>query len=433
MQTLKQIHAVIYILFLLCYAYQLIYIPIALLAKRKKKPKAQLQKPTHSFAVLIAARNEEGVLPDLLRSIRSQNYPQELIRTFVIADNCTDGTAFAARRCGARVYIRNDLSRIGKGYALSELLRRIRTDCPEGFDGYLVFDADNILTPDFIREMDRKLGEGCDIVTGYRNSKNYEENWISSGYAVWFLRSCRFMDSARETIGSSSHVTGTGFMFSRAVRESMPDWPYHMLTEDFEFTVDQILKGKRVAYCDQAEFFDEQPSDMVSSWHQRVRWTQGYLQVLPAYGKRLIHGMMHGSYSCFDITMSVLPAFVLSMLSALCNLAMILLAWFSGESTAEALRSLLRLLAGGYLTLFAIGALTVISEWNRIRATVSGKIRSVFTFPLYMATYIPITISALFCRPEWKPILHRVTAVQMQLPFPNRGLHTTEIKRGKSA
>ena len=127
MQALKQIHTVIYILFLLCYAYQLIYIPIALLAKRKKKPKAQLQEPTHSFAVLIAARNEEGVLPDLLRSIRSQNYPQELIRTCVIADNCTDGTAFAARRCGARVYIRNALSRIGKGYALSELPRRIRT------------------------------------------------------------------------------------------------------------------------------------------------------------------------------------------------------------------------------------------------------------------------------------------------------------------
>lgn len=415
MQTLQIINTIISILFFMCCAYQFAYIPIALAAKtRKRSVIRQAEKPSRSYAVLIAARNEEEVLPDLLRSIREQDYPREKITVFVIADNCTDGTAEAARSLDAVVYERQNKLLVGKGYALAELLRCIHTDFPAGFDGYFVFDADNILAPNYFTEMDRKFVEGCDIVTSYRNSKNFEKNWISSGYAVWFLRSCRFMDSAREAIGSSSHVTGTGFMFSRAVRESMKDWPYHLLTEDFEFTVDQILRGRRIAYCDSAEFYDEQPSDIVSSWHQRIRWTRGYLQVLPAYGKELFREAMQGSFACFDILMSVVPAVVLSLMSTLCRLAMILLSWHSSGSAAGALGSFAQLLASSYLGLFAIGSLTVISEWKRIRATAAEKIRSMFTFPIYMATYIPVTVSALFSKAEWRPIPHTVTAAQMR-------------------
>ena len=87
--TLEAINQTLAVLFFVCYAYQFVYIPVALLRRRKRLPAAA----PHRFAVLIAARNEETVIGDLLDSLHAQDYDMSLITVFVIADNCTDRTA----------------------------------------------------------------------------------------------------------------------------------------------------------------------------------------------------------------------------------------------------------------------------------------------------------------------------------------------------
>lgn len=122
METIKVINYVIMVIFFACYAYQFLYIPIAWLKKQKPLPKGLL----HRYAVLIAARNEETVIGSLIESIKRQNYPADRIDIYVIADNCTDCTAKAAKSHGATVFERFDKVRIGKGYALNYLLGRIK-------------------------------------------------------------------------------------------------------------------------------------------------------------------------------------------------------------------------------------------------------------------------------------------------------------------
>ena len=63
------------------------------------------------------------------------------------------------------------------------------------------------------------FSDGYQIVTSYRNSKNYGDNWISAGYALWFLRESRYLNHARFLLGTSCAVSGTGFLFSRRVLE----------------------------------------------------------------------------------------------------------------------------------------------------------------------------------------------------------------------
>jgi glycosyltransferase involved in cell wall biosynthesis len=110
----------------------------------------------HRFAVLIAARNEEAVISQLIESIQHQSYPSQLIKIFVAADNCTDNTAAAAREAGAVVWERFNRKKIGKGYALNFLLKQIEKTCPDKpFDGYFVFDADNLLDENYISEMNK--------------------------------------------------------------------------------------------------------------------------------------------------------------------------------------------------------------------------------------------------------------------------------------
>ncbi len=315
MEFLTAVNRVLSILFLLSYCYQLVYLPVALFFPPKKK-KREIPPQPHDYAVLICARNEEAVIAGLLDSVGSQTYRSGRITPFVLADNCTDRTAEIARSHGAVVYERTDPDRVGKGYALDVLLRAIGKDCPGGFDGYFVFDADNLLSPRFVEEMDLTFSEGHDIVTGYRNSKNPTDNWITAGYTLHFLRTCRLLNGARHRLGVSASVNGTGFLFSRRIAESMGGWKYVTLTEDTEFSADMILRGEKIAYCPDAEFFDEQPTSYAQSRRQRLRWAKGYCQVFRRYGGALIGGALRGSFSCFDMAMATLPALLLSSLTS---------------------------------------------------------------------------------------------------------------------
>ena len=410
METLRWINFGVSLLFIVCYAYQFLYIPVPWL--RRRQPRAAA-KP-HRYAVLICARNEQAVIGDLIASIRAQTYDQSLVSIFVLADNCTDDTALVARCAGAVAYERFNRELVGKGYALQTLLHHLEQDYPEGFDGYFVFDADNLLAPDYMERMNETFSEGHQIITSYRNSKNYGDNWISAGYALWFLRESRYLNHARHLLGTSCAVSGTGFLFSRQVLQEVGPWPFHLLTEDIEFSIHQITRGRRIAFCPDAVLYDEQPTTFSQSWRQRQRWAKGYIQVFQHYGLDLIRGIFRGSWACFDMSMNIMPAFFLTAVSIVCNVASIALGLLSGGSVTAALWSVGELLLGMYGTLFVVGAITTVTEWKSIHTTALRKVWYAITFPLFMATYIPIAISALFCRVEWKPIEHRISAARMR-------------------
>ena len=90
----------------------------------------------HRFAAIVSARNEAGVIGELLESLRGQNYPSELLDLYVVADNCTDDTAAVARRAGAFVYERFDNVHKGKGYAMDYLFHRLKEEGKQDYDGY---------------------------------------------------------------------------------------------------------------------------------------------------------------------------------------------------------------------------------------------------------------------------------------------------------
>ena len=412
--TLRTINAIISALFFICYTYQFLYIPLVL--AKKPKPLASPSK-AHRYAVLIAARNEENVISGLLDSLRAQTYDMSLVTVFVAADNCTDSTAAIARAHGAVVYERFNQLNVGKGYALDFLLQHIGADYPAGFDGYFVFDADNILAPDYIERMNEMFSNGHEIVTSYRNSKNFGGNWISAGYALWFLRESRYLNGARTRLGSSAAVGGTGFLFSQRILNESHGWRFYLLTEDIEFSVYHILRGEKIAICESAVLYDEQPTDFRQSCRQRLRWAKGYVQVFLRYGGQLLRGAARGSWSCFDMSMSILPAFVLTSLCLLANITLTILGLMQGAGVWFALRSLLECMGSILATLLVLGGITTVTEWHRIHATTAQKLVYTLTFPLFMLTYLPISLAALFMKVEWKPIHHSVRLSAVPTPM----------------
>ena len=253
--------------------YYTIYAIVGLFATRHFAP----AKRRHRYAIVIAARNEEAVIGRLLESIRLQDYPSELLTVFVVADNCTDGTAQAARseRC--------DPDPRTKGYALEYLFSCIARDYgTDAFEGYFVFDADNLLNRDYVSRMNEAFDAGERIVTSCRASKNFGDNWISASYALHWLRTVRMEHRARSVFGLATRIQGTGFLFASELVKN--GWHYTSLTEDRAFTADAVAAGYPISYCDAAVFYDEQPVSLRIALRQRIRWAKGHLQAFAETG-----------------------------------------------------------------------------------------------------------------------------------------------------
>lgn len=403
MQFIDTFVQILFTIFTLCYLYQYIYIVIALLG-RKKIPKSETK---NRFAILICARNEEKVIANCIKSILAQNYPAELIKVFVAADNCTDSTAETARKAGATVYERFNKKDIGKGYALEFLFERIKEDDPDFADAFVIFDADNIVDREFLSSMNDMLALGYNVSTCYRNTKNYSDSFIAACSGLWFLRESKYLNHARMTIDSGCAVSGTGFMIKKSYLDKIGGWHYHILIEDIQFTVECALSDEKIGYCRNAIVYDEQPVKFKTSWNQRMRWCKGYFQLLLRYGGKLFKKMLKGSFTCFDMLMNLSPAYIISIIGQFVFVIGLFISFFTGRMDyLTVIRSFSGLLITGYFTMFAVGAITTFTEWKKIKAPWYFKILTVIIFPLYMATYLPITILSLFMNVGWKQIKH---------------------------
>ncbi len=411
--------------------YQIVYVIVGFFYKKKYGP----AKEDHTYGILIAGRNEEAVIGQLIESIKRQDYDQSKLRIFVCADNCSEGdkTAEIARSMGADVFERHDLTKIGKGYALDLLLRGIAEKFPDYHpDGFFVFDADNILEKNYIKEMNKAFDSGEKIITSYRASKNFDESLWSMGASIGFIRECRFTHGPRNFFNLSTHISGTGFLMSSEVINPSDGWKYKKITEDLEFSCDKAIAGYKIAYCDDAVFYDEQPATWKQTYRQRMRWQKGGYQVFGALGLRMIlqffRRLNFGFYDMF-ITLSPLPmlstsyALLVQLIKTVKSIFLIL----GGASVLAQLGSLaisfVSLFLSVYAGMFVYGSLAVLKDWKRIKAKPFRKILSMFAYPLFMITLIPLTYSAIFKKVEWKPIKHNASNNAEQL------MKTEDIKK----
>lgn len=285
------------------------------------KKKFKKTENFHKYGICIAARNEEKVIRNLLDSIKNQDYPHEKMTIFVVADNCTDNTAEIARQFGDEGHVKtvvvehNNPDERTKGYALRYLFDVIKaTEGVEVYDGYFIFDADNVLAPDYVTRMNEAFDEGNEIVTSFRNSKNWSQNWISFSYALHWARTCAIEHRGKNLLGLSCRIQGTGFLFAN--KFVLDGWNYVSLTEDRAFCTDAVVQGSRVVYCEDAKFYDEQPYKLKIALRQRVRWAKGHLQSSVENCPKLLKNIFKfnkNSVRSYDIFWLNFPNYIESM------------------------------------------------------------------------------------------------------------------------
>lgn len=412
-------NSILGLVFGICFLYQVVFFFIGLFKGEVELPKA---KKLHKYAFFIAAHNEEAVIANLVKSIKDQDYPSELIDVFVVADACTDNTADEARRAGAIVYERNDLARKGKSWVMDYGFNRILEEYPDTYEGYFIFDADNLLSRDYVRIMNDAFDQGYLAVTSYRNSKNFGSSWISSAYATWFIREARYLNNPRMICGTSCAVSGSGYLISAKIVEGMHGWDFHTLTEDIQFSTFCAVHGVQIGYAP-AEFYDEQPLTLSASVKQRMRWTKGFYQVFFTYGRHLVKAMTRfRRFAAYDLLMTIAPGMLLTLISVLANGTFLVVGALSHGFLATdrelemCIGSIIFTLGYMYLTFFMMGLTTTITEIKHIHCLQKWRIvTNLFTFPLFMFTYIPLAVAALFLKVDWVPTPHDVSVTLDQV------------------
>ena len=416
-QIVSDIFSIIFLVCSLLYAHFILFAVIGAVT-RKTFPKAQEQL---KYGLIIPARNEEKVVGNLIKSIQQNRYPQEKLHIFVIAHNCTDKTAEIARNLGATVYEYNNPDECTMGYAFKHLFERIAEDYGIlNYDGFFLFNADNVLSPDYFEKMNDAFvaNHGECVITSFRNSKNFGSNWISGLYGIYFMTGCRMEMRGRTVCNISTRVSGTGYVVNSKLLKD--GWPYVTLTEDWEFTADQIIGGTKVLYCDEAEFFDEQPTKFKIMWRQRVRWSRGHLLICVLRLKDLVKSLFSHAepdkkrYRCslYDYSVNILPFCLILTSLTILQYIVLLFSPLAGIPVWDAIKNPLTGL--GWTTITGLGGLILnaiaifVLERKRIHGvSLPRKILLCLLWPFFIMIQFPIDVVAVFSKNlSWKTIPH---------------------------
>ena len=379
--------------------YQLV-ISVCSLINFKEKP--ILEEKTNRFMAIIPAHNEEAVVENLIASLQKQDYPKEAYDIYVIADNCTDNTAKIAKKAGAIVYERFDSMHKTKGAALKWFLaQKIEEDAP--YDAFCIFDADNIVDVNFLKNMNKKLCQGETVVQGYRDIKNPTDSWVTAGYAIFYWTMNRFYHLARYNIGLSPLINGTGFMV-RFDQIKPEGWNTKTLTEDIEFSLKQIIRGRKLGWARDAIVYDEQPVGFKQSWSQRSRWTVGHIQCMGEYTKQLaVATKEKKTVMNFDGLLYIvgsIPMFVITIILLLVNAGLYL---GHGLTGTELLWNYARYI----IPTFFLPILTAILIMKLEHKPVKPMVKGLLCYPLFLGSWLAINFKCLFKRQTtWEKIEH---------------------------
>lgn len=388
MNIIKEILKIIDILmfiYMLYYAFTILFL---FLKNKSIKSHEKLCR----FAIIIPARNEEKVVGNLIDSLKKQNYPKDLYDIFVIPNNCNDKTEQIAMQKEAKV-IKCTIPVKSKGDVLRYTFNYLKSS---NYNAYIIFDADNIVHPEFLGKANDAVLDGYNIAQGYRESKNPEDSWISNCYSLHYWIQNIFLNKVRMNANWSSFINGTGVIISKDFIEKH-GYNVETMTEDIELSVQCALKKEKIAFVQEAITYDEQVTSLKDSLKQRLRWSIGTIQCLMRYGKKLI--------KVKSITSVDMLFFLLAPLAQVAGILVFIAHLTLGIIT----NTQINYISKGISIILCYSTSIIISviTLKLSNKSIIKNIKGILTYPVFLFTWIPLNVIALFKRKyKWKQIKH---------------------------
>ncbi len=403
----------------LCVIALLVYIPkIKQFFYMSKKPKYKIAKKQNKISLVIPARKESEVIVDLFDSILRQTYKNFDVN--VIVDDVNDLTVKLAGEIGANVFVVENQK--CKGDALDGYFKSLTPEKLDGYDAFVIIDADAVLSPDYVYELNNALEHDCQIFLSRKDIKNY--------LGMKKLRSlhcnCSVMtypqlddlaNSYRTAKGIPMNMCGQGMMLRTSVIKELGGWPYRTLTEDYELRMDCFLKGFTSMYYPYAVIYTEEAVTHKDSYKRRLRWVTGFSQCDRKYKKQIKKAARERGKTTegeFEYFYSLVPLIFFIAVTFLTSFTGIGLTVYYAVTGGEWLKSLLLLAIMPYGIMYTLefiyGAMCMYAYRDVFEPLSAGeKIAALLYEPIFMFEYFPLFIQSRFCSLkgfEWQPTKH---------------------------
>ena len=383
-----------------------------------KKPPYKKAKSLRKISLIVPARNESEVIDDLFDSIEKQTYNPELFDVNIIVQSKTDPTVKKARERGYNVFVVE--RQTCKGEALDGYFKQLEKERFQSYDAFVIIDADAVLAPDYVTELNNALEHNFQIFLTRKNIKNYlgdrdKRTVFSNCSALIYPIIDNLGNNYRMEHNIPLNMCGQGMMLRREVIEQIDGWPYRSLTEDYELKFDSVLHGFTSMYYPYAIIYTEEVIRHKDSYYRRLRWITGRTQCEKMYRKQIREQVKERGatgaerFEYFFATIPIVLFVAITALTVLTGAGVTIYYSALHDDLWRKAGIVLIALPFGimYALLFLYSGLAMLIYKDVFKPLSAGeKTGMLFFSPLFMFEYFPIYLHSLICVRKglnWQP------------------------------
>jgi 1,2-diacylglycerol 3-beta-glucosyltransferase len=283
-----------------------------LLARPLKTPKPLLDDNPADLpyvSLLVAAKNEESVISNLVKMLCDLDYSKTRYEVWVIDDHSTDRTPvlldqLAAEYDQLKVLHRSADAGGGKSGALNQVLPLTKGEIVG------VFDADAQVPKDLLRRVLPMFGKSeMGAVQVRKAIANASQNFWTRGQMAEMAFDT-YIQQQRIAIGGIGELRGNGQFVRRLALERCGGWNEQTITDDLDLTIRLHLDKWDIGFLDFPPVEEEGVTTALALWHQRNRWGEGGYQRYLDYW-RLIASNRMGTLKTLDLFSFVIIQYLL--------------------------------------------------------------------------------------------------------------------------
>ena len=272
--AIHTIDIVLWIIMACSVAYVAFFALVSLFPSRSSshQPSSIIHHPS-SFLILFPAYKEDSVIVHSVRQFLEQTYPKGLHEVVVISDHMQDDTNELLRQLPITL-LTPQFEKSSKAKAMQYAIKEINGQ----FDYDIILDADNVVMPEFLEQMNISCQQGYRAIQCHRCAKNCDNDVAVLDGVSEEINNTIFR-KAHNTIGLSSALIGSGMCFTFEWFKRNVNL-LNSAVEDRELESLLLQEKVFIKFEENIHVFDEKVSNHENFERQRLRWLNGQLQSL---------------------------------------------------------------------------------------------------------------------------------------------------------
>lgn len=286
-----------------------IYLAVYSLASLKRKKECVVSTDRlHTFAVLIAAYREDAVIGDTVQACLNQDYPKEKYDVVVISDHMRPDTNSRLAALPIKL-LQVDFEKSTNTKSLKAALEYLGEDA---YDIALVIDADNIIGPSYLKEVNEKFARpGVQALQTHRIAKNLNTDMAYLDAISEEINNSIFR-MGHANLGMSAALIGSGMAFL------YPLFREAMMSNTSVGGFDRVLEMKLlyqnifIHYLPDTYVLDEKIQKASGFFQQRRRWLSAQYYSIGDFLSSLWPAIRQGKWDfCDKLLQQLFPSRVL--------------------------------------------------------------------------------------------------------------------------